>query len=162
MKGLFSKLEIKDCSSLSKQDKKKLGLIQKEDYKNYNVNSKLKLIGNSAGMLYFVYFDKLYPTIRNFDPKNYNKEIYKKVVLDDGACGPLSRGADVMCSGIIKYKEISDDYKKDDIIVIEIINIGVFAIGTALISLEETIRKAYGPAIEILHVKGDHLFTGSF
>lgn len=161
MKGLFSKIEVKDFAILSKQDKKKYSLNVKEEYKIYNITSKLKIIGDNKRIIYFLYFDKLFPTIYNFD-ENYNKELYKRVVLDKGACGPLSRGADVMCTGIIKYKDMSDDYKKDDIIVIDIIDEGIFAVGVALMSLSETIKTAEGPAVEILHVQGDGLCTFKF
>lgn len=157
MKGLFKSLEIKSESPLSKQDKKKNDLDIKTEYKIYNISSKLKLIGDSNFILFFRYYDRTFPTVKNLNSGNCNQDLYKRVFLDSGAIGPLTRGADVMCAGIIKYKDKSNIYQKDDIVIIEIIEQDIIAVGIALISFDETLKKNEGAAIEILHIRGDSL-----
>lgn len=124
----------------------------KKEYKVYQISSKFKLIKDDSKYLFFEYYDKIYPTIHNFD-----RNIFKTVFLDEGAMGPLSRGADVMAPGIIKYKEKSAHFKKDDVVGIEIQENGIFGVGKALMDFEEMISKAEGPIIEIFHTKGDSL-----
>lgn len=162
MKGLFDKLEIKHQHNISKSDKKRLNslvgnaLDLKSEYKVYHATSKLKLIKDSSRFIYFEYYDKICPTIHTFD-----KSIFKCVTLDSGAVGPLSRGADVMCPGIIKYKELCDKFEKDEMVGIEILNQGIFATGITLMSYDEMMNKKEGPVIKVLHVKGDRLDLGN-
>lgn len=159
MRGLFEKITTKNCSSMSKSDKKKynqlLGNIidLKSEYKIVQIASKFKLFkDNTNKYLFFEYFDQIYPTIQNFD-----KNIFKTIFLDEGAIGPLTRGADVMIPGILKYKERSDKFIKNEVVGIEIIDQGVFAVGKCLMDFEEMDKVKEGPAIEVYHVKGDHL-----
>lgn len=158
MRGLFDKIELKNQSTMSKSDKKKynsfLGnvLDLKKEYKIHQISSRLKLIKDDSKYLFFEYYDKIYPTVKNF-----NRDIFKTVFLDEGAIGPLSRGADVMAPGIIKYKDMSANFKKDDVVGVEIRENGIFAVGKALMDFEEMLLKAEGPVIEIFHTKGDSL-----
>ena len=164
MRGLFDRIEIKNQNSMSKSDKKRFNcavgnaLDMKLEYKVCHVSSKFKLIkeDSSAKFVYFEYYDKIYPTIHSF-----SRDAFKHVVLDSGAIGPLSRGSDVMCPGIIKYKDLSDKFNKNEIIGVEIIDQGIFAIGVSLMSYDEMMVVGTGPAIEIFHVKGDNLDIGN-
>ncbi|ELA42508.1 uncharacterized protein VICG_00607 [Vittaforma corneae ATCC 50505] len=159
MKGLFDKIGTKTCcSTMSKSDKKKYNvamgnvLDMKTEYKMVQITGKLKLIRDSEKFLFFEYYNRIYPTIQNFD-----KSLFKTVVLDEGAVGPLSRGADVMAPGVIKYQNQSVHFKKDDVVGIEILNQGIFAIGLCLIDFEEMLLKKEGPVIEVYHIKNDML-----
>lgn len=156
MKSLFEKLEIKMQLTMSKADKKKynsaLGPVFdiKSEYKIHQVSSKLRLFKEDTRFLFFEYFDKMYPTVSNFD-----KNLFKVVVLDKGALGPVSRGADVMAPGILKYKDQSSVFQKDDVIGVEILEVGVIAVGKCLMSFDEMIKIKEGPVIEIYHTKDD-------
>lgn len=162
MKGLFDKINAKTCSIMSKSDKKKYNatvgnvLDLKTEYKIVQITGKLKLISDSEKFLFFEYYNRVYPTIQNFD-----RSLFKTVVLDEGAIGPLSRGADVMAPGIIKYQDQSAHFKKDDVVGIEILNQGIFAVGLCLIDFEEMLAKKEGPAIEVYHIKNDKLYQNS-
>lgn len=158
MKGLFNKVEVKSRSSLSKADKKKynaqLGDILdiKETYTVLQISTKLKLVRNTEKFLFFEYYGRVYPAIQNFD-----KNLFGTVLLDEGAVEPLSRGADVMAPGVIKYKEQSCRFKKNDVVGVEIINRGVFGVGLCLMDFEEMLMKKEGPVIEMYHIKNDCL-----
>lgn len=158
MKALFSKVVTKTSSTLSKSDKKKynasLGNIfdLKADYKVIQITSKLKLIRSAEKFLFFEYYDKIYPTVQNFD-----KTLFKTVVLDEGALLPLSRGADVMAPGVIKYKHMSSNFSAGDVVGVEILNHGIYAVGQSLIGFDEMLKVGEGQVIEIYHTKNDDL-----
>jgi len=158
MKGLFSKVSIKSQNTMSKQDKKKINakssikLDQKAEYKVCSISSKIKLYRDDKSIILFEYYDRVFPTIHSFD-----RSCFKRVVLDAGAVGPLMRGADVMCPGVIKYKDMSDDFEENEIVGIEIIDQGIIGVGVTLMSYNEMIKKKEGPVIDVLHIKGDFI-----
>lgn len=161
MKKLFEKIEAKNKSTLSKADKKKynqkLGdlLDMKLDYSLISISTKLKLIRNNEEFLFFDYFGTVIPTVKHLD-----RSLFKVVWLDSGALGPLSRGADVMAPGIIKYLDKSPKFERDEVLGVEIEGQGIFAVGLALMSYDEMVVKKEGPVIDILHLKGDSLDRG--
>lgn len=158
MKGIFAKVDAKTQLTMSKADKKKYNAVLgnvfdlKKEYKIYNLSSKLRLFKDGPKVLFFEYFDKMYPTVHNFD-----KNVFKTVLLDEGAVGPLSRGADVMAPGVIKYQEQASKFKKNEVVGIEIIGKGIFAVGLALMDFEEVLQKKEGPVIEVYHTEGDSI-----
>ena len=161
MKKLFEKVEVKNRNILSKAEKKKynpkLGdiLDMKTDYTVITVSTKLKLVKDNSGFLFFDYFGTVIPAIKSF-----NSSLFKTIWLDSGALGPISRGADVMVPGIIKFIEKCPSFHKDEILGVEIEGQGIFAVGIALMSYDEMVQKKEGPVIDILHVKGDSLDKG--
>ncbi|KAM0679703.1 translation machinery-associated protein 20 [Glugoides intestinalis] len=142
--------------TMSKCEKKKYNSVLgpvfdvKSEYKIYQISSKLRLFKENNQFCFFEYFDKIYPTVNNFD-----KSLFQVVVVDKGALGPVSRGADVMAPGILKYKEKSSCFKKDDVIGVEIPDIGIVAVGKCLMSFDEMVKIREGPVIEIYHTKED-------
>lgn len=161
MKKLFEKVEVKNLNILSKSEKKKFNtklgniLDLKAEYKILTISTKLRLIKDDTKFLFFEYFGKVVPTIQTFD-----RSLYKTVWLDKGALGPLSRGADVMAPGLLKYSEKCVDFEKDEILGVEIEDEGIFAVGIALMSFKEMMAIREGPVIDILHSKGDKLDKG--
>lgn len=162
MKKLFDKLEVKNLNILSKSEKKKFNsklgniLDMKAEYKILTISTKLKLIKDDSKFLFFEYFGKVIPTVKTFD-----RNLFKSVWLDGGALGPLSRGADVMAPGLIKYIEKCVEFEKDDVLGVEIDGEGIFAVGIALMSYKEMLAVKEGPVIDILHCRGDKLDTGA-
>lgn len=163
MKGLFSKISAKSQNILSKQDKKKINskipniLDLKAEYKVFHVSSKLKLYGNEDSIVLFEYYDRLFPTIHSF-----NKDNFKRVTLDSGAMGPLMRGADVMCPGVLKYKELSDKFENNEIVGIEILDHGITGVGVTNMSYDDMIKLKEGSLVSVYHVKGDCVDLNTF
>lgn len=161
---LFDKnAKINTRHIISKMDKKKINkslnrLIfdLKKEYEYLNLKNNIQIIKLENKFLYFKYNDKLYPTIQNFD-----KEMYKRVYLDDGAIEPIKRGAKIMAPGVLKYLEKSDKFDKGEIVGVEIIDNMIIGVGYALVSYQEMIRNKEGAVIEILHVIGDKLYEGN-
>ncbi|ORD98119.1 MCTS1 [Hepatospora eriocheir] len=159
MKNLFKNVEIKQSNKMSKKDIKQLNKLNyvcldlKLSYTQVTLKNRVKIIKNNEGKaLYFEYFNKVYPTVENFDRK-----LHKTVLLDEGALGPLNRGADVMIPGIIKYKDKIEEFEKDEIVGIEIETVGIFAVGKTLFSLKEMINKNSGVGIEVYNLKSDKI-----
>ncbi len=126
---------------------------KKNTYTLVLLTNNIKIIKNENSVpIYFTHYDKLYPTVNSFD-----KNEYKTVLLDSGAMAPISRGADVMIPGILKFKEENSGLSKDDVVGIEIENEGIFAVGKSLLNFKDLERVKSGVAIEILHFKGDTL-----
>lgn len=147
--------------TMGKADKKKINasigdaLDIKQEYKFLCMNNRTKVIKHNGTALYFLYFDKIFPTIRNFD-----RSLYKCVYLDDGAVGPLERGANVMAPGILRYREMCPRFSSNEILGVEIVGDGLIAVGISLMSSEEMESTKEGPVVEILHLRGDALDGG--
>lgn len=163
MKDLFYKPEVKKTHTLSKQDKKRLnGILEnafdlKKDYLVTHLANKIELYKLDGLWVYFSVDQRLYPTLSNF-----NSCKFKTVFLDKGASAPLSRGADVMAPGILKYIDMCPRFSKDETVGIEIIDEGLIAIGRTIKSYDEMLSHKEGVVIETLHVKGDGLDLHSF
>lgn len=159
MKGLFSRdVPLKSTHPLSKLDKKKLaaqvngGLDIKQEYTMSILSNKVQVIKKGPAVIYFKHHGKLFPAVTNFD-----MAVWKTVTLDDGAVKPLESGADVMAPGILLFEETCPDFEKDDVLGVEIVGRGVFAVGIALMSSREMKRTRRGPVVQVLHVAGDYL-----
>lgn len=162
MRGFFStKITHKTSHLIGKADKKKLNtecglnLDIKKDYRLYILSNKAKVIKLDGATLFFIFHDKTFPTISNFD-----KSTYKTILLDEGAVGPLSRGADVMAPGILKFEESCPAFEKNEVVGIEIQGKGIMAVGLTLVDFSEMRRIREGPIIDIYHLKGDALDSG--
>lgn len=162
MRGFFGNKTASTTNHImGKADKKKINAIitdaldLKQEYKLFCMNNRTKVIKHNNSALYFLYFDKIFPTIQNF-----NKNLYKCVFLDDGAVGPLTRGADVMAPGILKHQEMCPEFSKNEILGVEIIGKGLIAVGMSLLSSEEMKKVREGPVVDIFHLKGDSLDDG--
>lgn len=161
MKKLFDKVEVKNQNTLSKAEKKKFNpaigniLDMKTDYKVLTLSTKLKLVKDETRFLLFEYLGRVYPTVSTFDKANF-----KTVWLDAGALGPISRGADVMAPGILKYLEKCPEFDRDEILGVEIEGQGVYAVGQVLVGYKEMVQTKEGPVVEILHCKGDNVDLG--
>lgn len=177
MKGFFSnKTTVTTTHIMGKSDKKKFntqltkqfsdanlsteghGLLDiKKEYKIICLNNRAKIIKLEGSSMYFQYFDNTFPTIQNFD-----KDIYKVIKLDQGAAGPLLRGAEVMAPGVLKFGEINDNFEKDQVVGIEIEGMGIFAVGITLVSSIEMKKTKQGPVIDIIHIKDDELYKNNY
>lgn len=103
--------------------------------------------------LFFIVNGKPFPTVKGALSVNLNK---RKVVVDKGAVKFVSKGADVMCPGIV-YAD--PKIKKDDlVIVVEETHGKALAIGRALINGESMIAKK-GKAIKTIHYVGDKIWN---
>ncbi|WUR02793.1 translation machinery-associated protein 20 [Vairimorpha necatrix] len=164
MKSLFCKIEIISTSQISKKDKKSINKIcntellkKQEEYQIAKLKNRSNLIldGNKAIMFFFN--NKYIPTIKTLEQNLLN---LPTVYLDSGAIGPLERGANVMAPGVFKYiDQCIEDFKKNDIVCIKIINMGILAVGQALLDKREFKQNTTGEAIEILHIKNDELYN---
>lgn len=78
------------------------------------------------------------------------------VTVDMGAVPYISNGADVMCPGIL---EADPDIREGDLVwVRDVKNKVPIAIGTALMSSEEMLKKKPGKAVKTIHFVGDKLW----
>lgn len=78
------------------------------------------------------------------------------VVIDMGAVGFITKGADVMAPGII---DVDDTIEKDDLVwICDEKNRKPLAIGVALMNGEEMRKKKPGKAVKNLHYVGDRLW----
>lgn len=100
----------------------------------------------------FMLGEKPFPTIRGalkFKPKR------KRVIVDMGAVKFVSKGADIMCPGIIDAD--TEIQKGDLVIVADEVHGKPLAIGRALISGEEMMGDK-GKAIKSIHYVGDRMW----
>lgn len=164
MKCLFDKIEISSSSTIGKKDKKNINkifnkeiLLKDTDYTLIKLKNRANLIVKEKQAIMF-YFNGLYiPTLKFLNEEFFN---YPVIFLDEGAVNPLQRGANVMAPGIYKYIEQSQgNFKKNDIVIISILNHGTLAIGQALLDKTKINKNKTGEAISILHIKSDELFN---
>lgn len=97
--------------------------------------------------------EKIFPTVRGalkFEPKR------NLVVVDSGAVRAVSKGADIMCPGIVEAD--SQIRKGDIVIVVDEVHGKPLAIGSALTSGEEMIGSS-GKAIKSIHHVGDKIWN---
>jgi PUA-domain protein len=79
------------------------------------------------------------------------------VVVDMGAVGFITKGADVMAPGII---DVDETIHKDDLVwVCDEKHHKPLAIGIALMTAEEMRTKKPGKAVKTIHYVGDRLWT---
>lgn len=163
MKNLFNKVEVSSSCCLGKKDKKdinkRLGyeLLEKnEAYMIHRCRNKISLVSLGGVAILFFFNRKYFPTIRYLE--KHDSEFHE-VFLDDGALGPLCRGADVMIPGILKYKDlIKKEFEAGDAVVIRIVGKSIVAIGEAVVGLQEMASKGNGVGVEVYHRIGDELY----
>ncbi|KAF5140436.1 rna-binding protein [Vairimorpha ceranae] len=164
MKSLFKKIEVISSSILSKKDKKTINKIcdneilkKNVDYSLVKLKNRANLILESNKALLFYFNNKYIPTIKSLEN---NLLTIPKIYLDAGAVSPIQRGANVMAPGIFKYINLcTHDFKKNEILCIEILNFAILAIGIALLNKNEITKSTNGEAVEIVHIKNDELYN---
>jgi PUA-domain protein len=103
---------------------------------------------------FFYHQDQLVPTIEGI---NRCRPSTHRVVVDMGAIGFVTKGADVMAPGIT---DADPGIQKDDIVwVCDEKYHKVLAVGIALVSGEEMRLKHPGKAVKTLHYVGDRLWA---
>ncbi|EQB60607.1 rna-binding protein [Vairimorpha apis BRL 01] len=164
MKCLFDKIEISSSSAIGKKDKKNINkyfnkeiLYKDKDYNLVKLKNRSNLIVREKIAILF-YFNGMYiPTLKFLNEESFE---FPVVYLDEGAVNPLQRGANVMAPGIYKYfKQSQGDFKKNDIVIVNILKQGIFAIGQAIIDKTTINKDKIGEAICILHIKSDDLYN---
>lgn len=167
MKDLFKKIEVSSSCDLGKKDKKTINrelqadvLKRNLDYKVHKCKNKTSIVSQGHSAMLFQFGKKYFPTIRLLERCGLH---FGEVYLDDGAVGPLSRGADVMTPGIFKYREMIDrGFKKGDVVVIRIIGKSVFGVGEALLDLQDMSATQSGIGVEVHHRLNDELYNERF
>lgn len=97
------------------------------------------------------------PTIKTLEKNIMELPI---IYLDEGATGPIQRGANVMAPGIYKYINMcTGDFKTNDVVCISIIEKGILAVGMALLDKNNLTEHTAGEAVTILHIDNDELFN---
>ncbi|KAH9411349.1 hypothetical protein HK407_05g10160 [Ordospora pajunii] len=168
MKGLFNKIEISSSCCLGKKEKKDINkhigqeLLSKDElYMVYKSKKKVALIALGKHTILFCLNRKYFPTIRYLEERG--TERFCEVFLDEGAVGPLSRGADVMIPGVMKYRELlKSRFKKGDVVLVNIIGRSIVAVGEAIIDFDEMNEEGTGVCIEVYHRIGDELYEEKY
>lgn len=161
---LFKHLKISTSNSISGSSRKKiekeLGISLDKEDKQFKCK-KLALLGESGDMKAFCWNGKWIFTlnyIRNCVENNIQLP-YSKIYIDEGAKEPIKRGCDIFKPGITKHKDrIHDIFKSKDILILEIIDYGIFAVVQALIDYEQ-LDFEKGTGFEVLTCEGDELDT---
>jgi predicted RNA-binding protein (TIGR00451 family) len=162
MKGLFHRMEAGSSSDVGKKDRKLINkkinrevLGRDSECKIHKCKNKSSVILLDGAPVLFFFNKKYFPTIRCLGEGGQD---WPTVYLDDGAVGPISRGADVMAPGIYKYRDmVRHGFEVGDAVVVRIIGKGVVAVGEALLGLSEITAGQTGAAIEVYHRLDDAL-----
>ena len=138
------KSELGDYGSFI-NNKDTLEMLEAEDYDFILVNGEPYII---------MINEKPYPTIK----AALNAELNSKVVVVDmGAVRFVTKGADVMCPGIV---DADEDIEKDDIVlIVDETHNKPLAIGISLISGPEMVENDSGKAIKSIHYVGDAIWN---
>ncbi len=150
---------------LSKKDKKELikrlkrlygdriTLNEKDDVLEYFVEDNIEIIlCNGTPALIILDEDTIIPHLRLLlkEPQRFK---LPKIIVDQGAVKPISRGADLMRPGVVK---IEGTFQKGDIVLVcEPLKELPIAVHRALYSYEEVIKMRKGRICECLHHIGD-------
>jgi PUA-domain protein len=103
---------------------------------------------------FFYHTDELVPTVEGI---NRCQPTSHRVVVDMGAVGFVTKGADVMAPGIV---DADPGIQKDDIVwVCDEKYHKVLAVGIALVTGEDMRLKRPGKAVKTLHYVGDRLWV---
>ncbi|EOB13156.1 Translation machinery-associated protein 20 [Nosema bombycis CQ1] len=163
MKSLFTKVEPFSTSILGKKDKKTINntfkkevLDKNNDYKLMKCKNKTLIIIFEGKGILFQTSGKYYPTVKCLEDNDLDLPC---VYVDDGAIGPIHRGANVMAPGIYKfYDKIIGDFKRGSPVVIKLTNGSVLGIGNSLVDKKNIGESTSGEAIDVLHHSGDDLY----
>lgn len=162
MKCLFNKIEIISSSVLGKKDKKTINKIcgkevlqKSDDYKLVKLKNRASLVLENNKAVLFYFNNKYIPTIKTLEDKIMDLPI---IYLDEGATGPIQRGANVMAPGIFKYINLcTGDFKTNDVVCVSIIEKGILAVGMASLDKKSLNKHTAGEAVTILHINNDEL-----
>lgn len=166
MKNLFHKIEPSSTYTLGKKEKKQINsLLNKElldkshEYKVYKCKNRTSIIVADHAILFF-FCNRYWPTIRQVERDDLG---YSVVYVDDGAVGPIKRGAGIMAPGVYKYRNmIRQEYKSEDMVVIRHIDGPVLAVGKAIMDYRDINMETSGMCIEIYHAVDDSLHSENF
>lgn len=100
----------------------------------------------------FLIGEKVFPTVKGALKLKLKRN---RVVVDMGAVRAVSKGADIMCPGIVDADTAIQ--KGDFVIVVDEVHNKPLAIGRALISGEDMMRDK-GKAIKSIHYVGDSIW----
>jgi len=150
------RLKEKEARELIVKLKTKAGIDSFDSSKTVDVGMlediMVVLVGDSVD--FFYHQDQLVPTIEGinrFQPTTH------RVVVDMGAVGFVTKGADVMAPGI---RDADAGIQKDDIVwVCDEKYHKVLAVGIALVAGEEMRLHHSGKAVKTLHYVGDRLWV---
>lgn len=155
------KIETITEYTLSKKEKKQINkeiqfeykLEEAKEYKFVKCRNKLNLVTLDGVLQLFKVGSSLFlPTLKS-------NLIVKTAILDSGALKPIQSGADVMCPGIYKYRDmVKISWKAKEIVAISIIDVGLVAIGIAEMGFDEINEQSKGVAIEVYHFMNDPLY----
>jgi PUA-domain protein len=106
------------------------------------------------GKAYFMFYNNR--IVFTLSGLNKYKPANKQVVVDMGAVKFVANGADVMSPGIV---DADENIKLDDIVwICDEKNKKALAMGCALISGEDMLKKEKGKAVSIFHYVGDSIW----
>lgn len=108
------------------------------------------LVDNEPAL--FLIGEKVFPTVKGALKLKSKRN---RVAVDVGAVRAISKGADIMCPGIV---DVDTEIQKGDlIIIVDEVHNKPLAIGRALISGEDMMRDK-GKAIKSIHYVGDSMW----
>lgn len=162
MRNLFAKVEVSSSCCLGKRDRKDINrqlghevLEADGAYTVHKCKNKASVVSKDGSAVLFHFNRKYFPTIRHLSDHG---EGFCEVVLDEGAAGPLGRGADVMAPGVLKYKDlVRGSFEPGDAVAVRILGGAVVAVGEARMSLKDIVGGATGVCVEVYHKAGDGL-----
>lgn len=159
--SIFKNLKITTSNILSssnlKKIEKQMNIKLGKESKLIKCKNKIQLLEVDGKIIMFHHNNRWIFTLKYL---RENDSIYPKVFVDTGAKEPIKRGCDVFVPGVYNYREmIQQKFDKDDIVIVEIVGYGIFAIAIALLSFEEVTADAKGNGFKILQVEQDELDT---
>lgn len=156
----FQNLEISHTNLMGRKEIKTINkqlidfeLNIKKEYKISKYKNKYFIISDDDYPMFFSINGIYYPTIKFLKKETFK---YKVVILDFGAYKPILRGADIMAGGIFKNKDLCDDFKSGDVVIIKI-NDEIIGVGLAIIDKKDIYKDNIGKVIDVYHYLNDSL-----
>jgi PUA-domain protein len=119
----------------------------------------LELILLEGTPLFYIAGNRLIPTLHFLLARREVAASMPRIIVDEGAVGPVSRGADVMAPGIVK---VEGEFDKGDIVVVVDSRHGIpLAVCEALYSSSEIRGMKRGKVLKNLHHVGDKVWKAS-
>lgn len=160
---LFARLGPATSHVMSKRDRKELcartagAADQKAEYRMYALPNRVQVVRLDGRSLFFQHYGRLFPTVAHFAATGF-----RRVTLNEHALAPMLRGAPVMGPGLLVCADLCAPFEKDEILGVEVVGHGVVAVGVALRSFEDVRARPDGPAVDVLHHRGDALDREDF
>lgn len=159
---LFKSLKISTNNTISNKERKKtekqIGIELDKETKVFK-GKKIALLGQESDIFAFLHGSKWIFTL------NYLRKLAKKdkpspyttIFIDSGAKEPIKRGCDIFKPGINKYRHlITQEFTKGEVVTVNIVDYGVFAVAEALIDFSE-LDNEKGTGFKVLTCEGDEL-----